>query len=111
MGTHWEPREMKKNPPHSPHPPQKKTLKGKKKQGTLSAWLGLPIGWMHEISLPKRVSSSQFLDSSLFFSFFLKIKSIHGLNKTRLFIFYSFFIKVINVWWIEQVSILENPKG
>ncbi len=39
---------MKKNP--SPL----KLKKGKKKQGTLSAFLGLPI-WLHEISLPKRV--------------------------------------------------------
>jgi hypothetical protein len=38
VGTHWNQRKMKKNPSHP------KLKWGKKKQGTLSACLGLPIG-------------------------------------------------------------------
>ncbi len=46
--THWEPEKKNLLPHPSPN------LKGEKKQGNLSACLGLSI-WVHEISLPKRV--------------------------------------------------------
>jgi hypothetical protein len=45
MGTHWDPgKNEKKSFPSLPlHPPK---LKRKHNQGTLSACLGLPIGYM-----------------------------------------------------------------